>query len=57
MRHASHVKRDDSTHDEIITRLTEIERRQNLLATMITVFALLWAFSKLFPFASSLFLT
>jgi len=49
MCYASFMKRDDSADDDIITRLMEIERRQKLLAFMITIFAMCWAFSKLFP--------
>jgi len=43
------MKRDEWDQDELVYWLMEIERRQKLLAIMLTVFALLWAFSKLFP--------
>ena len=36
--------------DEIVYWLMEIDRKLKLLAVMITTFAIIWGFSKLFPF-------
>ena len=36
-------------HQEIIERLVEVDRKLKLLAVMLTVFVIIWAFQKTFP--------
>ena len=53
VRYASFMKRDEWTDDEIIHWLMEIDRKLKLLAIMITIFAMCWAFASLFPIVAS----
>ena len=50
------MSKDEWDQDEIVAWLMEIDRKLKLLAIMITVFVLLWAFQKLFPIVAGLIL-